>query len=178
MPKPARDLIRDAAGSGPSLAAAGLPLCGRLLLGGVFAFSGWSKLRDPQFFAFAIKAFRLGLPESWIVALSFVLAWLEVLCAGLLVLGAWTRAAAAITAGLMILFSGLILSLLVRGLSVDCPCFGASSFLCTGPLGACHLARNVLLAALALYVARRGPGALALDGRTRLTAFASPAGRG
>ena len=144
----------------------------------MFAFSGWSKLRDPQFFAFAIKAFRLGLPEPWIVALSFVLAWLEVLCAGLLVLGAWTRAAAVIIAGLMILFSGLILSLLVRGLSVDCPCFGASSFLCTGPLGACHLARNVVLAALAFYVARRGAGALALDGRTRFKESPSPAARG
>ncbi len=127
----------------------------RILLGGLFVWSGVSKLLDPLFFAFALKAFHLGLSDAAVSRLAFIIPWLEALAGAVLALGFWTRASAVMVLALLLGFSTGIISLLVRGMDVRCPCFGATELVCEGPLGVCHLIRNAILIALAIFVATR-----------------------
>ena len=153
----------------------------RLALGGLMAFSGWLKLGlhtklglqevvplkslTPQDFVFAIKGFQLGLPDGVMIFLAFAIAWLELLAGVLLIVGWRARGAALVVAGLMVVFMGGIGSLMVRGLDVNCPCFGAIKLFCSGPMGACHLVRNTGFLLGALWVLRFGAGPLGIDRR-------------
>jgi putative oxidoreductase len=151
----------------------------RLALGGLMAFSGWMKLGlhtelglqgvlplkslTPQDFVFAIKGFQLGLPEPVMVLLAFVIAWLELL-AGLMLIAGWkARSAGLVVVVLMAGFAAGIASLMVRGLDVNCPCFGAIKLFCTGPMGACHLVRNTGFALAGVWVVVFGAGPWAVD---------------
>ncbi len=134
----------------------------RLALGALFLFSGINKLRDPGMFAFSVNAFKLGLPEPATVLLAFAFPWIEVVAGACLVLGCWTRSAAFVVAVLMIGFIGGIISLQVRQMDVECPCFGKFEVMCTGPMGTCHIIRNAILAAVAATVMVIGSGAFAL----------------
>ena len=125
----------------------------RILLAAVFVWSGLSKLIDPIFFFIALDAFGLPLPVGLLRYLTFFIPWVEVSAGSLLVLGVWIRPAAWVLASLLIAFSLAIVSLRLRGLDVNCPCFGSSDLICRGPLGNCHLIRNASLLALAIGVA-------------------------
>ena len=98
----------------------------RILLGAVFIFAALPKLADPPAFAKAIWNYQL-VPEALLSPLALTLPWLELLCGLALVLGVWTRPAAAWVA---ILLTGFMLSLglnLARNHPVDCGCFGSPS---------------------------------------------------
>ena len=128
----------------------------RTLLGGIFILAGAAKLRDPEFFAFTLRAFELGIPSGLVPTLAYGIPWLELLCGCLLVTGLVARPAALVIGAMMLAFIAGILSLQWRGLDVNCPCFGTLSFVCDGPLGACHLVRNAVFAVVALFVVSRG----------------------
>lgn len=135
----------------------------RLALAGLFAFSGVVKLNDPQAFAFSVKAFEI-LPDHLAVLATFAIPWTELLCAACLLLGLWTRAAAVILALTLAIFIAGIASVLSRGLSVNCGCFGGFKLACTGPLGLCNILQNSVLLLAALAVAALGHGRLGIDG--------------
>lgn len=139
----------------------GLDLCFvRLVLGGLFLFAAVIKLQDPQAFATAIKAFRL-LPTDVIVWPAFIIPWMELVLAVALVAGLWSRSAALGLALLLIAFGGAMVSVMARGLDVECGCFGRFF---GQKVGWESLVRNVVFLALAAPVVARGGGALALDG--------------
>ncbi len=140
----------------------------RLVLAGVFGLAAYFKLSDPQSFAFAIKAFEIFDPTEQAHAvklLAFAVPWTEAIIAVLLVLGLWSRAAAALLTLLLVGFTGGLLSLIWRKIETECACFGSLEFGCTGPVGLCHIARNMGLILLGLLVTWRGGGRLALDRR-------------
>jgi len=151
----------------------------RLALGGLMVFSGWMKLGisdlgglmpqilSPLDFAYSIKGFKMGLSDEVVTLLAFVVPWAELVAGLAVVLGLWTRAGAALIGAMMIAFMAGIASLMVRGLDVNCPCFGAIKLFCSGPLGACHLVRNTGFLLAAVYLMAFGPGPLALEGRRR-----------
>jgi uncharacterized membrane protein YphA (DoxX/SURF4 family) len=139
----------------------------RLLLGGLFVFGGLVKLdfgNDPTGFAFAIKGFKLGLPDHLVVDLAFMIPWLELLAGLALIFGFFTRGAGLVIAGLMVAFILGIASVMWRKLDVHCGCFGKlDSFICSGPIGPCQIVRNVVLAAMGTYLAIFGAGPFSLD---------------
>lgn len=141
-----------------------VPLIARLALAGVFGLAAGVKLYEPQTFAFSVKAFEI-LPDHLVVLTTFVLPWLEAICAVLLLVGLWARAAALLLSLQLVVFIGAISSVLARGMSVECGCFGKIDVFCSGPLGACNIAQNLVLLGLALLVLALGPGLLALDQR-------------
>lgn len=95
----------------------------RLLVGGVFIYAGVIKLFDPAAFAQDIANYQAFPYWTWNLAAA-VVPVTEIL-AGLAVLSGIKRRAGAIVLGsLTIAFIGLILSVIVRDINLDCGCFG------------------------------------------------------
>ena len=104
----------------------GVLLAFRLVLGGLFVYAGAVKVLDPLDFAQNIRNYQLvGQSLSFVAAI--VLPWLEILAGLALILGVWTRGAALVVTGLLGFFIVLTAVTMVRGLDVDCGCFGSLS---------------------------------------------------
>ena len=95
----------------------------RIVLAGVLLYAGLIKLFEPHAARDAILAYRL-LPISWAPLLGYALPLAEVLLGLVLLTGFFTRLAALSSSILMLLFIGGIISVWVRGYSIDCGCFG------------------------------------------------------
>ncbi|MCC6951373.1 MAG: DoxX family membrane protein, partial [Phycisphaerales bacterium] len=68
----------------------------RLILGGLFMLAGYLKLSAVPVFAGAILGFKMDLPDHIVIGSAFVVPWVEIIAGAMLVLGFWTRAAAAL----------------------------------------------------------------------------------
>jgi uncharacterized membrane protein YphA (DoxX/SURF4 family) len=136
----------------------------RLFLGGMFIFAATVKLNDPQGFSESVKAFKI-LPDHLAQLATFAVPWIEALCGVALVLGLWSRASALVIALLLAAFIAGIASVLSRGLSVSCGCFGKLQPFCSGPLGMCNIIQNAVLMVIGLLVAAFGGGLISLDRR-------------
>ena len=135
----------------------------RLALAGLFVWAATVKLQDPRAFLYSIKGFDL-LPAHILEPLAFMVPWTEIVCAGALVFGIWSRAAALALVGMLIAFIGAILSAIVRKLVVECGCFGDYSFMCKpGAIGWCNIWQNGVLLLVALPIVLWGGGALSID---------------
>jgi putative oxidoreductase len=98
----------------------------RLVLGGLFVYAGLVKVLHPLDFAQDIRNYRLvGQSLSFLAAI--VLPWLEILAGAFLIAGVWKRGAALVLSALLALFIVLTVVTMIRGLDVDCGCFGAVS---------------------------------------------------
>jgi putative oxidoreductase len=96
----------------------------RIVLGGLFVYAGAVKALAPLDFAQSIRNYQIvGQSLSFFAAL--VLPWLEILAGTALVLGLWKRGAALVVTALLVFFIVLTSVTMVRGLDVDCGCFGA-----------------------------------------------------
>jgi uncharacterized membrane protein YphA (DoxX/SURF4 family) len=133
----------------------------RVGIGAIFVVAGVSKVGHAAEFAAQIAGFRL-LPEAVIAPMALVLPFLEILLGGYLILGLFTRAAAWIAVLLFAAFDGAIASAVVRGMTVSCGCFGPNDKTVTTWA---EVARDAIFVLLAVAVALRAPGTLALDRR-------------
>jgi uncharacterized membrane protein YphA (DoxX/SURF4 family) len=107
----------------PIFRIARLPL--RVAIAALFLFAAITKLVDPSSFAQQIANYQLT-PWPATAVLSVFLPALE-LCVGIsLLLGRWESGALVWVAVLLTIFSGALLIAIVRGLSIDCGCFGRS----------------------------------------------------
>ncbi|MEI9896994.1 MAG: MauE/DoxX family redox-associated membrane protein [Chthoniobacter sp.] len=95
----------------------------RFAIGGVFVVAGVLKWRDPQAFADNIAAFRL-LPDQLVNVVALGLPHFEILVGTFLILGRRSRAAALGVMVMSIIFAVALSSALMRGLNIDCGCFG------------------------------------------------------
>jgi len=129
----------------------------RTLLAAVFAVAGVAKLRDLEGSRAAMRDF--GVPAGLAGAAGVLLPLAELAVAVALVPTSTARWAAVVALLLLLAFIWGIANALRRGESPDCHCFGQ---LHSAPAGPATLARNAVLAALALLVVVEAPGA-ALD---------------
>ena len=98
----------------------------RCVLGLLFLYAGYEKLAAPNDFAEAIDGYQL-VPQAWAGWLALLIPSAEVVVGLSLVLGPGSRAAA-LLAGLMLLaFSFGIAQAMVRGINVECGCFGSAT---------------------------------------------------
>jgi putative oxidoreductase len=137
----------------------------RLVLAGIFLFAAYGKLQGVDDFARAIASFKIIADHRVIEWLAYITPWIEVVCGVALVLGFWARAAALVLFLMLLGFAAAMVSVIVRGLDVDCQCFG--EYFGAGKVGWMSIARNVVFLAVAAPVMARGAGMLAID-----TAFA------
>ena len=141
-------------------------LVSRLVLGCVFLVAGATKIPDPGGLATSIRSYELPLPE-WFVSLSaHALPYLEVMLGLYLLAGLFTKVTAWATNGLTVLFLLALIQGALRGLEIDCGCFGASAGGESGDLWLAA-ARDVGLLALGLHVALAPVGSFSVDALLR-----------
>lgn len=99
-------------------------LLSRLILGVVFIVASIEKIAQPELFASSILAYKL-LPLVMVNIAALVIPWLELVCGITMMVGAKIRAASVIFFILLVVFIVAIISAIVRGLTIDCGCFGA-----------------------------------------------------
>lgn len=123
-------------------------LAGRLILGGVFVYAGYTKLRQPwMLFAMSINSYQI-VSESSTKILAQTLPWFE-LALGLMLLTGWIlRWSATAASALLVFFFSVMLHAYMKNLEIFCGCFGVGE-----KLGPITLLRDGSLAALALAVA-------------------------
>jgi uncharacterized membrane protein YphA (DoxX/SURF4 family) len=133
----------------------------RIALGLIFLAAGGLKVGHAEDFASQIAGFQL-LPHPLIAPLALLLPFLELMVGAYLVLGLFTRFAAWFAALEMAIFATAIASAVIRGISTSCGCFGPSDHTMTSwP----EVARDAGFTLMAVIVALKAPGALALDRR-------------
>jgi uncharacterized membrane protein YphA (DoxX/SURF4 family) len=138
-----------------------LVLVVRVALGLVFLIAGGLKIGHADLFASQIAGFEL-LPMPLIAPLALLLPFVEVLLGAYLIIGLFTRVAAGVAAFQLAVFAGAIASAVVRGIHASCGCFGPADQTTTSwP----EVARDAGFVLVALFIAWRAPGALALDRR-------------
>ena len=120
-------------------------LASRVLLGGVFIYAAYTKLRVPwALFAMSLNSYQI-LPEPFVIFVARVLPWVE-LALGILLIGGWKlRYTAAATSALLGGFFVIMLRSYFKGQGIDCGCFGVGE-----ALSARTLARDGALVALSL----------------------------
>jgi len=136
----------------------------RVVLGGLFLISGIAKVLDPIRFLFTLRDFRLfpGSIEPW---LALFLPWFEVVLGLLLVLGLFLRTCSLLLGILNAAFMAAILSVMVRGIEIDCGCFGLLADILHLPDMADYKAvvRNLVFIGMCAYLYRAGGTFLSLD---------------
>ena len=96
----------------------------RVVLGAVFVYSAWLKLKAPwQLFAGDIADYRI-LPEWAVIPLARSLPWVELALGALLIVGRLVRTAAAGLTLLMAVFLSLMVRAMVLHMDINCGCFG------------------------------------------------------
>lgn len=95
----------------------------RLALGAIWLWAGTAKLADPRGFVQAVRAYDVT-PEWLSKAIGYGMPVLEVCLAALLIAGVITRIAAVVSAALFTVFLVGIIQAAVRGLKLECGCFG------------------------------------------------------
>ncbi|MCQ4121365.1 MauE/DoxX family redox-associated membrane protein [Rhodococcus tibetensis] len=98
-------------------------LVARVSLAAVWLVSGALKVADPAQTTIAVRAYQL-LPEELVRPVANALPFFEIALGLLLLIGLAVRATAAVSAALLLVLVGVIISVWARGLSIDCGCFG------------------------------------------------------
>ncbi|MCC6476853.1 DoxX family membrane protein [bacterium] len=129
----------------------------RLLLAALFLYAAWPKMLDPTTFAKAITNYKVVLPvigQDYVFLAAIILPPLEVVAAITLFMGRFRRAGALILCVLLGIFTILILQAVLRGLNIDCGCWGASpeSAALANKVGWSKILQNLGMLAAAIYV--------------------------
>jgi len=126
----------------------------RWFLGLVFIVAGIEKIARPDLFAIAVDAYKL-LPPVTLNLFAIIVPWVELLCGIFLVAGVYLRGGSVILMSLLGAFIVAIGSALLRGLTIDCGCFGEHY---SSPVGLPKILEDtgMLVLALLVFLTRNG----------------------
>jgi hypothetical protein len=96
-------------------------LAARLVLGGLFIYSGLSKIGQPYQFAASIQAYQL-LPQFLVGLAAVFIPWVETVSAVILLAGRKPRSALIIFITLLAIFIIILMITMFRGLDINCGC--------------------------------------------------------
>ncbi len=143
---------------GRLLTGRGLNLALRLFLGGMFVYAAWDKVLQPAGFAMSVRGYKI-IPFALSNLFALSVSWTELVAGVMLILGIFTRKAAASIAILLVMFIVAITLVIVRGMTVDCGCFSAEGGASTSWI---LILRNIALLIGAYLVVRYNDGFLSL----------------
>ena len=127
-----------------------VPLLVRVALGALFLIAGFLKIGHAGELAAAITAYRTGLPPPVVAAIALALPPFEILLGVYLIAGLLLPVSAAVATAQLALFTVVVASAVMRGLSAPCGCFGPGD---SQPATWLTVWRDVGLLALAAYLA-------------------------
>ncbi len=113
----------------------------RLSLGALFIAAGVLKLRDPNGFAVEIANYQLFPPLAPYLAAALPVTEMVLGAVVVAAPGPWRRAGALAMAALLGLFTVATAMALLRGINIDCGCFGRAG----GPITAATIVRDLIL---------------------------------
>ncbi len=142
----------------------------RVGIGAVFLVAGALKFGHAPQFAAQIAAFGI-LPQALVAPAAIALPFVEMLVGLYLVVGLFTRYAALAAFVLAFVFDAAIASAVIRGLALDCGCFGQGDKTVTSWA---EVGRDFVFVLLAAAVAVWPPTRLSVD--ARLLRPATPGG--
>jgi uncharacterized membrane protein YphA (DoxX/SURF4 family) len=121
-------------------------LC-RLILAGIFLYSGYMKIQEPLQFAVAIAGYKL-VPEALVFPLAKFLPWFEIALGYNFLIG-WKTRYNAIAASALLFFFIIVLAITVgRGIEANCGCFSMDE-----RISPKTIARDSLILIPAIYLA-------------------------
>ena len=125
----------------------------RVVLAGMFFYTGYIKIKAPLQFAVTLLGYDL-FPEAWIPFFAQWFPWAEIVLGVFLLIGWKMRYVAAATTALMLFFTVILSITYFRGIDANCGCFDFNSKIT--PL---TILRDsvILLPALYLLFERRKP---------------------
>lgn len=126
-----------------------LDLTARVILGSVFIYSGIVKSASPIQFADSIASYNI-LSPYFINLVATSLPLLEIACGFFVLTGFYIRVGLLTIFAMLAVFTAALLSAIIRGLSIECGCFGESSWLEANPWIASS--RDLVLLAMAGYL--------------------------
>jgi putative oxidoreductase len=139
----------------------------RIALAIVFLWAAYGKVRDPYAFASSVYAYRV-VPAGIATVTGVVMPALEIVASLALLSGILWRGGALVLAGMLLVFIAALFQAILRGIDINCGCFGQGS----SQVSFWLIARNYGLVLLALFaLARdrwRAPRAAGADQRDRL----------
>lgn len=135
----------------------------RLVMGVVLLAAGALKVIDPQSSVAAVHAYEIV--PAWLEhPIGWGLPFLELGLGLLLVSGLFTKTAALVSGLLVLVFIIAVISAAVRGLSIDCGCFGGGGQVAPGQTAyAEEIVRDLGLLALCGWLVWRPRSRFALD---------------
>jgi len=137
----------------------------RLGLAGVWLVSGVLKAIDPLQTTVAVDAYDV-LPPVGVDIVAALLPWVEIALGLLLLVGLGTQAVAVLSGLLMLAFVAGVAQAWVRGLTIDCGCFGGGGEVAPGETAyVSELLRDTGFLALAGWLTVRPRTLFALDTR-------------
>ena len=122
----------------------------RVALAALFIWTGAQKLVEPGAFAAAIANYRV-LPDAWVGLAAVSLPVLELVVGAALLWPLYARGAAWIVAALLFVFAAAMAQSKLRGIDLDCGCFGADQ---TSQVSWLKVTLNLGLAMLAVWTSR------------------------
>jgi uncharacterized membrane protein YphA (DoxX/SURF4 family) len=126
-----------------------LLIAGRLIIAVIFLYAGIEKVREPWLqFAVSVESFKLA-PDSWIEPVARILPWCEIALGISLIPGILGRWFSLIATGLLAFFLFIGIRASLKGLAVDCGCFGSGH---SGAIDAMWFVEHVAMLALGLVV--------------------------
>jgi uncharacterized membrane protein YphA (DoxX/SURF4 family) len=139
----------------------------RVAAGLVMIVAGVLKMQDLAATVRAVRAYDV-LPEAVVPLVGNALPFLEVTVGFFLVLGLFTRWAAAVYLLMMALFVFGILSAWARGLQIDCGCFGGGGVVPKADYAG-HVRDQAVFLALGAWLVAFPRSAFSVDGWLRMT---------
>jgi uncharacterized membrane protein YphA (DoxX/SURF4 family) len=135
----------------------------RLTLGGVLFVAGYLKVDKLEVSQMAVRSYEL-LPIPLANFLGQTLPFFEVVIGLLLIVGAATRAVAALGGFTMFIFIIAIAQAWARGLNIDCGCFGGGGTVAPGETRYLQeILRDAGLVAMALFLIRYPVSKFSID---------------
>ncbi len=125
----------------------------RLVLGVVWVWSSFAKLKSPRTFVQAVRAYDMT-PEWLSKGIGYGLPTVELAIGVLLILGVAVRVSAVASAVLLVVFLIGLGQAAARGLQLSCGCFGAGGATTGQTTYTLDILRDIGVLALAVYLVR------------------------
>ena len=120
----------------------------KFAIGFVFIFAGIEKIAEPGLFSDSVANYKL-LPLFAVNFFAVAIPWIEVISGILLIFDKYVKENAFIFNSLMSLFTIMVLIAVIRGLDINCGCFGTAE---AQKVGFEKIMENLGLIILGLYV--------------------------